>query len=222
VGTYARTAVFAVVSSTCLIAFANACSDEPSAAAPASLVDGGSDDARVDGVGQGTPDAAPREKRMVFVSTGKVLGSKLGGIAGADAVCASSAALSRHASITGKKYVAWLSAGGVSPSTRFKRDAAFVRSDGAVVAADWTALTSGNLSAGMIYDADGNAIVNPELGNVWTGTKPDGTPATENCGSFTGPGFGTAGNALEYDAKWTEAKSGACAFDEMRVYCFEE
>ena len=82
--------------------------------------------------------------RCMFVTSSRHRGN-LGGLAGADAICNVRAT---EAGLPGAgSYMAWLSAGGVSPSSRFTRAAVpYKEVDGTTIADDWNDLTNGDPS----------------------------------------------------------------------------
>lgn len=157
----------------------------------------------------------------------------LGGVAGADAVCASTAS---EAGLSGT-FRAWLSSSESSPTTRFTntdkagpyrlvRDA---ETDGdnppPTVAASFTDLVTCNLPGS---DCLQHAIDRTQRGGivrqgtrVWTGTLSTGVSAPDTCGGFTARETGVIGNFLEATSAWTNAEVITC-FGPGHLYCFEQ
>jgi hypothetical protein len=158
----------------------------------------------------------------VFVTSTRHNGN-LGGIAGADAICAERAA---NAGLEGT-FLAWLSDDDSSPSTRFVRAPyPYVLVDGTEVAANWNELT-GN---GIEHHIDLNERGAPAdgLGTVWTRTLSDGTAASfslgPDCGGWheaTSIEFGTNGLHQGSLALWSFFGASSCNA-RLRLYCFQQ
>ena len=122
-------------------------------------------------------------------------------------------------------YLAWLSAGGASPSTRFTQASVpYRRVDGTTVASDWADLTTcaGSpvvcLLAPINVDEDGGAV---SFALVWTGTSVGGAPGPSDCGGWlTIDAVGTTGILGGTGPEWT-AGTGACV-NFQRLYCFQQ
>lgn len=157
----------------------------------------------------------------------------LGGVAGADALCASTAS---DAGLSGT-FKAWLSSSESSPATRFNNVAKagpyrLVRNaetDGdnppPSVAASFTDLVTCNLPGS---DCLQHAIDRTQRGGkvrlgtrVWTGTLSRGVAAPDTCSGFTAREDGVAGNLLEATGAWTNAEVISC-FGQGHLYCFEQ
>ncbi len=169
-------------------------------------------------------DVVTPHPARVFVTASTYQGD-FGGLTGADAICQKEAAAAK---ISGT-YRAWLSDSTGSPSTRFaKQNVSYVRVDGAVVAANWTALTSGTLAAPINLTASGDSI--PATDNAWTETKTDGTPYMI-CGSscfcldWTATYYASSstGKPASTDATWTDTGFYQdCGIFPDHLYCFEQ
>jgi hypothetical protein len=159
-------------------------------------------------------------KRVVFVTSVRRNGG-FGGVAGADALCASEAASAdAGAFVRGREFYAWVSVIGDSPSSRHPAGTeAYVRPDGTRVAANWAKLASGTLEAPINVDAMGDVVT----GIAWTGTNADGSKANETCKDFASASasvVGTGGAVGAKDGTWTAAASYTC--DRLgRVICVE-
>jgi hypothetical protein len=95
------------------------------------------------------------QTRIVFITAG-VFGTA-GGVAGADALCASEAA---GLGLTGT-YLAWIADGVSDPASRFPLNAGpYVReADGVTIADDWADLTDGTLDASGGRQRNGRSVV---------------------------------------------------------------
>ena len=155
----------------------------------------------------------------IFV-TGTRQDADFGGIAGADALCASQAA----AASLGGEFKAWLSTI-VSPvATRLAHSSdPYVLVDGTLIAANWFDLIAfpGSISAPINLDASGVL----RDGEVWTGSSRYGHPYgnVDDCEGFTSgsTGDGLAGSTEEVNLYWTEKGTRSCS-TELRLYCFEQ
>lgn len=161
-------------------------------------------------------DLAAGEVRVAFV-TSEAHPAALGGLAGADAICAR---LARTAGLAGE-FRAWLSAAGQSPATRWPPfEGAYVRPDGVRIAGSWADLTDGALLAPLAVDERGRARVT----DVWTGTGADGRAAQgEDCAGFTSAEpqmTGLCGAAAATDARWTANVNPTCP-TPLALYCFQ-
>jgi hypothetical protein len=160
--------------------------------------------------------------RRVFVSSTSST-ANLGGVSGADARCQTLAT----AAALGGTWQAWVSDALSSPSIRFAVVAAPLRLiDGTVIAADWTALVTGDGLAHAIDQDEFGAHV--AAADVWTSTTQGGV--------FTGYG-GCLGHTSESlsqlegawvgvtdrpGTSWTIAYAASCNQMTPRVYCFEQ
>ena len=188
--------------------------------------------------------AGAQEATMSFFVTsenpGK--GADLGGLAGADALCAS---LAEAAGVTGKTWRAYLSTSTENARDRIG-DGPWVNAKGVEIAASLAALHDHNapgLSKETALDETG-AVVNgrgdtPNRHDILTGSLPDGTAASETCGDWTmGAAEGAAivghhdRTGLDNSApakSWnsSHASRGGCSLEALRgtggdglFYCF--
>jgi hypothetical protein len=186
-------------------------------------VDPGTDagtDAGIDaGVDAGTDagiDAGPAERRIFVTRTAQA--ANLGGLAGADAACASEASA---AGLDGE-FKAWLSSVELAAADRLvQSEAPYVLVDGSLVADDWADLTDGAIETRINLDANGVE----RAGDVWTGTLPTGLSYVEqgDCDGFTNGAEGVAlcGSTQSINAAWTASQLPACS-TRLRLYCIEQ
>jgi hypothetical protein len=156
------------------------------------------------------------DERRVFV-TNTIQNANFGGIAGADALCASQATA---AGLEGE-FKAWLSTA-VSPvADRLTQSSVpYVLVDGTMVADDWVDLVDGFIDAPINLDANGLL----RGGDVWTGTLPSGLSyANGDCAGFTDESepMGLCGSTTTFGGGWTTSATPVCS-TELRLYCFEE
>jgi hypothetical protein len=168
----------------------------------------------------------PGQDCTVFISSESYTGN-LGGLAGADAKCQ---ALADAAGIPGT-YMAWLSDGAASPSTRFptKSSSPYKLLNGVKIADNWADLTDGTLDA-LIYVPDtGSGGLSGPGNQTWTGTHANGQPAGVHCNNWTSESnavTGTVGyhrHALDADGSWSNWQSHdtGCSADRL-LYCFQQ
>jgi hypothetical protein len=177
------------------------------------------------------------QEKVVFVTSGQYTGD-LGGLAGADVICQSTA---EGAGLTGT-YKAWLSDSTQGAAARMTHSmAAYVTLQGDVIAADWDDLVDGQIAHPIDVDETGAS----SIALVWTGTDVDGSPfpwgvgpATDRqCSNWTydGPeyleglatlrGYGVVGSSSETSGGWTADFSlpGSDECDRERsLYCVEQ
>ena len=165
-----------------------------------------------DGVG-----GSPSERRMFVTST--IQSANLGGIAGADALCATQA---DEADLDGN-FKAWLSTTSSSVADRLSHEGGpFVRVDGTIVANDWADLVDGALLAPINLDA----MRQPRTGDVWTGTLPTGESyLNDDCTTFTSEsstvGQALCGSSTSATTTWTNNQPARCS-STLRLYCIEQ
>lgn len=167
----------------------------------------------------------------VFVSNAGKAGDGMGGAAGADAFCQSTA---QAANISGT-FKAWLSTSASTPATRFAntdkagpyRLVRIAAIDGAnpppLVASSFADLTTCGGGACLQHAIDrteDGVVLNGGIG-VWTGTLATGNAAAQTCDDFTDIGSGLIGNATALNDSWTNNIVADCEAD-FRVYCFEQ
>jgi Protein of unknown function (DUF1554) len=163
--------------------------------------------------------------KCVFV-TSEVYTADLGGLAGADAKCQAQATAEGSQAAPGT-YKAWLSDSTASPGTRFARaETPYQLVEGTTVAAGWTQLTSGTLTARISKDQQGHDL--PADNIVWTGTSPTGDSFGRSaCSDWTddtidtGLVVGTVGHTSFSDNRWTDLGTTACP-RISQLYCFQQ
>jgi hypothetical protein len=159
----------------------------------------------------------------VFV-TSTLQNGNLGGLAGADAICAARATA---ASLPGT-YVAWLSSASTNAATRLGSAQGFVRVDGKPFANTMTDITTNKIFNPLRLDESGvdvtiNQSPSASTVTVWTGTSKDGLAAAARCNDWlsamdTVDGF--TGRVSGGPASWTARSNGGC--DSARhLYCFQ-
>ena len=160
-------------------------------------------------------DSGVPERRMFVTST--VQTAALGGVAGADELCAMQAA---DANLVGD-FKAWLSTLSSSVSDRLAHSSVpYVLVDGTMVASDWDDLVDGALLAPINRDASGQL----RTGDAWTGTLATGASYLgSDCASFTSGSAGAAqcGAVGSTTLTWTENIVPACS-TRLRLYCIEQ
>ena len=169
-----------------------------------------------DGAGGAGGDTGPTERR-VFVTNTIQTGS-MGGIAGADDICAMQA---DAAGLEGE-FKAWLSTLASPASDRLLRsDVPYVLVDGTVIADDWDDLTNGDIQAPIDLDATGQELG----GDVWTGTLPSGESyADGDCNGFMSNASdirSLCGSTQFSDARWSAAQTPSCNA-RLRLFCIEQ
>jgi hypothetical protein len=158
---------------------------------------------------------------LVFVTSTEQPPSGLGGLAGADTLCASRASA---AGLAGT-YVAWLSTSSTDARDRLGTARGWRRVDGRAFAD-----TAMDVATGAIYfpprlDETGTDVYVPGAGtpSVATGTVAGGTWAGANldCSGWTGGGDGTYGTAEAGGGGFSTAyfASNLCS-SPARIYCF--
>jgi hypothetical protein len=162
--------------------------------------------------------------KRVFVTSTSTTGN-IGGLAGADAICAARAT----AAVIPGTFRAWLSTATVSAASRFTQATVpyYRRAGGNIVllAQNWAALTANsNTVPGQIAFDENGVFVSA---NVWTGTSTTGTSAVPTCVDWTsvsGPSGGRQGVSAPQPQDigwWTNQGTTACS-QANRLYCFEQ
>jgi hypothetical protein len=183
-----------------------------------------------------TPDAAPPiDGTIVFATSQKYRGGLLGGVDGADAICADHAL---DAGLAGG-FKAWLSQVDNSAADRLTHSTKpYILVNGTKVADSWNALLQFDLLHAIDLDEHGAALSSDStFGNaVWTATRidgrafpwtPGGTPTSNprlDCtlwGSIDG-GVGMLGQWNATDSNWTATSSGILCGETARLYCFQQ
>lgn len=173
---------------------------------------------------------APKEEgaqRRMFTTSAPYEGGKLGGLAGADAICQSHAT---GAHLTGA-FQAWLSDSTGSPSTRMIHGTGdYVLVDGTVVAHGWDDLVDGQLEHAVNLDENGaphGAEENVQCAegiSAWTGTEFDGQfdRFDYSCGHWDdSQSYGLIGDTIAKSPLWTGSCSVACTA-QLLLYCVEQ
>jgi hypothetical protein len=165
----------------------------------------------------GTGGAAGQSEWRIF-RTETVQNANLGGIAGADAICAAQALA---AGLEGE-FKAWLStitspvAGRLTPSS-----GPYVLVDGTRVADDWNDLVDGSILAPINLDANGMF----RSGEIWTGTLETGDSYLgSDCAAFTTDSMAVAalcGASNSTTSTWTDNITPACS-TLLGLYCIEQ
>lgn len=190
------------------------------------------------------PSYCNRLEKIIFVTSATYSGN-LGGLAGADAKCQS---LADVANLSGT-FKAWLSGIGPGKSAAERLSHHFgpyKRTDGVIVANNWSGLTSGTL-LNPINVTETGAMLSPLTYRVWTGTRVDGsafqpTPSDSNigrkCESLSGEWtsdvygqFAITGWYDQIDWRWTGADltgmtsdwtCSAGGLNGSRLYCLQQ
>ncbi|MGB5266094.1 MAG: hypothetical protein WBN30_05880, partial [Polyangiales bacterium] len=160
-------------------------------------------------------DAGTAERRIFRTDTNQ--SANLGGIAGADAICAAQALA---AGLDGE-FKAWLSTIASPVANRVTQASGpYVLVDGTRVADDWSDLVDGSILAPINRDANGMF----RSGEIWTGTLANGDSyPSSDCDSFTNGSTGTAlcGASNSTTSTWTENITPACS-TLLGLYCIEQ
>jgi len=169
------------------------------------------------GVDQIPADANLGPHKRVFVTQSSYTGA-LGGLAGADAICQQ---LADAAALAGT-FKAWLSSISESAAARIAHATVpYRRTDGALVANDWSDLIDGQLVAPINLSEEQTVV----YGDVWTGTLFDGTAwSVSDCTGFTAEAIdqdGACGNAGSTNSQWTDQSRPNC-FTPLHLYCVEQ
>ena len=164
--------------------------------------------------------------KTVFISATPVP-SDLGGITGADSLCAQQAAAAKLPGV----FYAWLSDAQTSPFQRFSKSTVpYTLPDGTTFADDWDALTRGP-SLPLDVDASGHKVAGEPDAIVWTGTGPDGRPdtfdnAANSCSGWTRnviEDFAVIGwlSKRTKASDWSRGFNAPCTGTGF-VYCFQQ
>ncbi len=164
-------------------------------------------------------DAAPEAggAKRIF-STSATKSGALGGVAGADAMCAAAS------KSLGGTFLAWiaLADGGASAASRFTHSTGpYKRVDGVVVANNWTELTSGALQNHVNVTEDG--ATSYDL--AWTDTAPNGTTRSGgyDCAGWT-IGDNTQNGCMTNVTSTTSFDSPSCSpcYNTNTIICVEQ
>ena len=181
------------------------------------------------------PDATPIDGKRVFTTSQAYRGGLLGGVDGADAICADHAS---QVGLTGT-FKAWLSQVGTNAADRFAHATKpYVLVGDIVVAGSWDQLLQFDLLHAIDRDEHGAAVV-AETSNgdaVWTATRIDGLAVPWEPGgtTTTNPrldctlwasidgGVGMLGFWTAKDSAWTSTSTGISCTESAHLYCFEQ
>jgi hypothetical protein len=169
-----------------------------------------------------TATATPEFNRVFVTST--LQNGALGGVAGADAICAARAT---NAGLPGT-YVAWLSAGAVAAQTRLGAAQGFVRVDGQPFANTVADILANKIFNPLRINESGADVTNnisPSSSTltVWTGTTKEGLVGTSTCNgwnSLDGGTSGLTGRVAGGPVTWTDRTDSGCD-TARRLYCFQ-
>ena len=166
------------------------------------------------GTGAGDGGGDPRDANRIFVSR-MAIDAGFGGLAGADAHCAMSAA---SVGLTGE-FRAWLSTSTVDAVDRFAGSRGWVLVDGTLVIDRIEDLAAtGKMFAPIVLDERGIESV----GAVWTGTLPNGRVNTGNtCNDWTNTGSTVIGNIDSGPPDYTDWIPALCNGSLARLYCLQ-
>jgi hypothetical protein len=170
-----------------------------------------------------TGACAPGACKRVFLSSTVMPNGAIGSPATNDARCQ---ALADGRSLGGT-WRAWVADVNSSPNTRFTKAAVPYRLlDGTMVAASYTALTSGALMHAIDMFETGATVPAGTSVEVWTGVTIAGGSALNNCGNWTnnsaGLPNGSVGISDRTNTMWTQAYSQFCDRTDNHLYCFEQ
>jgi hypothetical protein len=177
-------------------------------------------DASLDGY---APPGCPGDAgcdRVVFVTSTTV---QYAAVATADSACTNLARAATSLRIKDHQFQAWVTYGvDDDPAKRFVHATGnYIRSDGTIIAAGWTDLVDSMLAAAIVHNENGNPV---SSGFVWTGTAPNGTPASSNCNGWaTANSMARVGSVGSVGASWTTSAAFIpCAGNTLFLYCFEK
>lgn len=183
------------------------------------------DDGNIESMDGCSPSCA-FEFRFAFATSTLHTGD-LGGLAGADAICNM---LAQSASLPGT-YMAWLSTGADSPSTRFTQwTGAYMLPDGNKVADDWADLIDGSLDFAIARTETGANSVDTSVmcgGSsrlARTGTTEFGTPGVSTCVDFTSSvanDLSIIGRSASNMSQWSSCGEVGCDVP-LPIYCFQQ
>ena len=167
-----------------------------------------------------TPTATPSPAFNVVFMTSATFNGNLGGLAGADAECAS---LANAAGLPSGTYKAWLSTSTVDAATRLGSARGFIRVDKAPFADQVSDITSGKILHSLNLDESG---VDRSFELVWTATSAAGTltSSSSDCSDWTTNsnttsgdlGFNSGGPTL-----WTSEDGFSQCNIAIALYCFD-
>ncbi|MBI5534789.1 MAG: hypothetical protein HY898_18835 [Deltaproteobacteria bacterium] len=153
------------------------------------------------------------------IQPGGVTGSLIGQSTIADANCQSWAAQN---SLQGT-WKAWVSTIQGSPGGwSLPANLEFRLVTGDLVAADWSALTSGSLQHAINLDHTGVPVTTP---CIWTGAESTGVGTGYDCTDFSqsvSTDFATTGDPAAMTTAWSNAVTARPCNEKCGMYCFEQ
>lgn len=153
--------------------------------------------------------------KRVFV-TSTVQNGNLGGIAGANAICAARAT----AGALPGTYLAWIGDGTGDPDTSFTKTSAHVLVDGVtLVSPTYADLVDGNLDHAIDQNEFGNTVAS---NFVWTNVTTAGTTGSNHCSGWSSTSGSGAVGWLVSDSNWTSIFTVSTCNNARRLYCFEQ
>ena len=158
--------------------------------------------------------------KYAFTTSQSYAGNGFGGLAGVDSKCQ----IAANSAGIGGTYKAWISGSSVSASARLAHSGEpYRRTDGFIVANNWTDLTDGILIRSM--DRDEFAAPSPPY--VWTGTRADGSADgflhCDNWATISSLDAGTYGVAGSLSSYWTAFDyRDSCPSQYLGLYCFQQ
>ena len=167
-----------------------------------------------------TPTATPSPMFNVAFMTSANFNGNLGGLAGADAECAS---VANAAGLPSGTYKAWLSTSAVNAASRLGSARGFVRVDKAPFADQVSDITSGKILNSLNLDENG---VDRGGEIVWTATSAAGTLTSSSldCGDWTSNSnmaSGSLGLNSGGPTLWTFTNSFFGCNSAVSLYCFD-
>jgi hypothetical protein len=164
----------------------------------------------------GYADAA--SEAIVFVTSATVQGRYLGGLAGADGTCQSAATVAGY----GGTWKALMSSSTVSAYDRMPFNwGVLKRTDGVVIANNWTDLWDGNIQNPIDKDENGNAVgASYVLTNTLSSGAVKHTSATYTCNDWTADSQAYTGSSGVSSSSWVDAGNQVVCSSNHRLYCF--
>jgi hypothetical protein len=169
-------------------------------------------------------NAKSNSVKLVFVTSTEHAGN-LGGLSGADAICQERADNATPSPLPGT-YKAWLATNDIvsGPTSRFSADrlSPYIRTDGMLVAKDWSDLVDGVLVAPIEITENGD-ISNES--SVWTAVQTSGDGGEIfDCNGWTSSSSshsGQQGTSRVAGPRWTEHSIDTCELTRA-LYCFQQ
>ena len=159
----------------------------------------------------------------VMFPTSVAFNGNLGGIPGADAKCQALADGSNNARIKGRTFLAWVSTAAIPVTTRVTHgNQAYIRADGAAIAANFIDLTNGDIQNGISVDEKGGSRNGV---GAWTGTNSGGaTYSGSSCLDWMvaiAGAKGDIGNVGGNGSGWSSLTTDDCSAPHS-LYCVEK